>query len=266
MIIGENILKRLLRTMALRIFLYLDNSGTADFDTNGERSFVENLFDFLERTEQGRAVLFDVGANIGEYTSMLLERSVTLPVVPEIHVFEPTKACFEKISTKFAGTENVKLNRMAVSDCTESVPIYYDTEKSALASLHKRNLTAYSVELNLSETVQTIRLDDYVVAQDIKHINFLKIDIEGHELAAFEGLGAYLNSGFIDFVQFEYGGANLDSHTTLMDFYTLFEKAGFVMAKVMRTGLEIRPYRPWMDNFQYANYVAVSQKILPRLT
>jgi hypothetical protein len=47
-----------------------------------------------------------------------------------------------------------------------------------------------------------------------------------------------------------------------MDFYTLFDGAGFVMAKVMRGGLEIRPYRPWMDNFQYANYVAVSRRIV----
>jgi hypothetical protein len=50
-----------------------------------------------------------------------------------------------------------------------------------------------------------------------------------------------------------------------MDLYTLFEKAGFVVAKVMRNGLEVRPYKPWMDNFQYANYVAISSKVLSRL-
>lgn len=41
--------------------------------------------------------------------------------------------------------------------------------------------------------------------------------------------------------------------------------AGFVMTKVMRKGLEVRPYKPWMDNFQYANYVAVSRRIVPEL-
>ena len=84
-------------------------------------------------------------------------------------------------------------------------------------------------------------------------------------MAAFEGLGSYLNGDFIDFVQFEYGGANLDSHTSLMELYALFEKAGFVMTKVMRNGLDIRPYKPWMENFQYANYVAISRKIVDGL-
>lgn len=265
MITREHGVIRKLRTLVLRIFLYLDNSGTADFDTNGEKKFVETLFDFVARTGQGRSVFFDIGANIGEYTEMLLDKSSTLQVAPDIHVFEPTKSCFEVITTKFGTLNNVVLNRQAVSNSAGSVEIYYDAEQSTLASLHKRNLDAYAVELNRSETVTTTRLDTYIEHKNISHINFLKIDIEGHEIAAFEGLGRYLNGDFIDFIQFEYGGANLDSHTSLMELYTLFNKAGFVITKVMRRGLEVRPYKPWMDNFQYANYVAVSQKVIDRL-
>lgn len=261
MITRENSVIRKLRTLAFRIFLYLDNGGAADFDTNGEMKFVENLFDFVAHGEQSKAVFFDIGANIGEYTEMLLDKSSSLAVAPEIHVFEPTSSCFKVIMAKFGARGNVVLNHLAVSNSAGEVEIYYDAEQSALASLHKRNLDAYSVELNRSETVTTTRLDTYIERKGIKHIHFLKIDIEGHEIAAFEGLGRYLNGDFIDFVQFEYGGANLDSHTSLMDFYTLFDKAGFVMTKVMRNGLEVRPYKPWMDNFQYANYVAISKKI-----
>lgn len=265
MITRENSLLRKLRTLALRIFLYLDNSGRADFETNGEKKLVKDLFEFVARTEKGPAVFFDIGANIGEYTEMLLEKSSSLPVAPEIHVFEPTNSCFKVVTAKFGARGNVVLNHLAVSNSAGEVKIYYDAEQSTLASLHKRNLEAYSVELNRSETVTATRLDSYIDRKAITHINFLKIDIEGHELAAFEGLGGYLNGDFIDFVQFEYGGANLDSHTSLIDFYTLFDKAGFVMTKVMRSGLEVRPYKPWMDNFQYANYVAVSKKIFDGL-
>jgi FkbM family methyltransferase len=159
----------------------------------------------------------------------------------------------------------VILNRKAVSNRASAVEIYYDTEKSALASLYKRNLDAFSVVMNRSEIVETNRLDMYIETMGVRHIHLLKIDIEGHEIAAFEGLGAYLHGDFIDFVQFEYGGANLDSHTSLVDLYSVFNKAGFVMAKVMRNGLEVRPYYPWMDNFQYANYVAVSHRIMAEL-
>ncbi len=265
MIALEHSLFRKLRTLTHRIFLYLDNSGMADFDTNGEKKFVENLFSYVAQTQLSRAVFIDVGANVGEYTEMLLAKSSALPTVPAIHVFEPTRSCFEVIRKKFGARGNVILNQLAVSDNAGEVEIYYDAEHSALASLHKRNLAAYSIELNRSEMVMAIRLDAYIEQKGIAHINFLKIDIEGHEIVALEGLGKYLNGDFIDFVQFEYGGANLDSHTNLMDFYTMFDKSGFVVSKVMRNGLEVRPYKPWMDNFQYANYVAISKKIFDGL-
>jgi FkbM family methyltransferase len=251
--------------LAFRIFSYLDNSGNADFDTNGERKFVENLFQRIARTDRGRYVFFDVGANVGEYTQMLLDKIASLHIASEVHVFEPTQSCFEVLTTKFGCMDYVILNRKAVSNSASAVEIYYDTEKSALASLYKRNLDAYSVEMNRSEIVETIRLDMYIETMGVRHIHLLKIDIEGHEFAAFEGLGAYLNGDFIDFVQFEYGGANLDSHTSLMDLYSVFNKAGFVMTKVMRNGLEVRQYYPWMDNFQYANFVAVSRRIMTEL-
>ncbi|GEM_PF-6492360 len=57
----------------------------------------------------------------------------------------------------------------------------------------------------------------------------------------------------------------IDSHTSLMELYVLFEDAGFVVAKIMRKGLEIRSYKPWMDNFQYGNYVAISKKKVDKL-
>lgn len=50
-----------------------------------------------------------------------------------------------------------------------------------------------------------------------------------------------------------------------MELYVLFEDAGFVVAKIMRKGLEIRSYKPWMDNFQYGNYVAISKKKVDKL-
>jgi hypothetical protein len=85
--------------------------------------------------------------------------------------------------------------------------------------------------------------------------------IEGHELKAFEGFGKYLNSDFIDYIQFEYGGANLDSHSSLMEIYKLFSNSGFKIAKVMSNSLELREYSPFMDNFNYCNYVAISNKM-----
>jgi hypothetical protein len=126
-------------------------------------------------------------------------------------------------------------------------------------------LDTYNLELNQSEEIKLKRLDVYINEKNINHINFLKIDIEGHELKAFEGFGDYLSGDFIDFIQFEYGGANLDSHSSLMDIYKLLESKDFEIAKIMPYGLELRKYQPFMDNFQYSNYIAISKRIVKNI-
>lgn len=116
--------------------------------------------------------------------------------------------------------------------------------------------------MNQSEEIVLRRMDEYIKEKNITHVDFVKIDIEGHELKAFEGFGEYLNSDFIDYIQFEYGGANLDSHSSLMELYKFFKDRNFSVAKMMPNGIEIRNYSPYMDNFNYSNYVAISNKIL----
>lgn len=268
MIIRQSFLRNKFRSLVLRIFCYLENNNNADFLTNGESFFLDNLFDYFGKNcrDHEKVILFDIGANVGKYTQVLLGKSTHLNNKVKIHLFEPTHACFDILQKKFSHFDQVVLNKKAVSNKFKTAEIFYDEQKSGLASFYKRNLNAYSIQMNQSESVDAIRLDSYINEKNIEHIHFLKIDIEGHESEALEGAGAYLSGDFIDFLQFEYGGANLDSHTNLMDIYDFFEKAGFVLAKVMPKGLNIRPYKPWMDNFQYANYVAVSAKIIGKLT
>jgi len=206
--------------------------------------------------------VFDIGANVGEYSSMLLDNSKSHNVELNLHLFEPTKSCFEIISKKFGSKNNVTLNNFGVSDSNTTAQIFYDKEQSGLASLYQRNLDSYNLQLNQSEEIILKRIDEYIEEKNIKHVDFIKIDIEGHELKAFYGFGNYLNDDFVDYIQFEYGGANLDSHSSLMEIYKFFEKRGFSIAKIMPNGLEVRKYSPFMDNFMYSNYVAISNKVL----
>lgn len=264
MIATQSIFHKKFRSLALRVFRYLENNGNYNFATNGEDYFVKNLFHYL-KSLKGEVILFDVGANIGDYAQLLLDRSKVLSNEASIHVFEPVQSCFEILQNRFAQNSRMVLNRKAVSNTNGEVEIYFDKQGSELASLYRRNLSAYSLEMKTSERVEAVRLDSYIEESNVKHIHFLKMDIEGHELAALEGLGHYLSQQYIDFVQFEYGGANLDSHSSLIELFKVFDDTGFVVAKVMPKGLDIRSYYPWMDNFEYANYVAISEDVVPKL-
>lgn len=256
-------IKQKLRALSLKVFNFIENNGNPNFDKNGEKVFINSLLDSFKNVD-GKKIIFDIGANIGEYSQMIKDHSELLKLNIELHLFEPTQSCFITISEKFKNDPNVILNNFGVSDSNTTSKIYYDQEKSGLASIYQRNLDSYNIKLNQSEDILLKRMDEYIEKKGIQHIDFIKIDIEGHELNAFKGFGSYINSSFIDYIQFEYGGANLDSHSSLMEIYKFFEDRGFSVAKIMANGLELRNYKPFMDNFMYSNYVAISNKLLKR--
>ena len=246
------------RSIFFTLFNRIDNNNNADFHSNGEQQFLQNYFQQL----RGKIALFDIGANIGGYCEILRTESVKHNLDYTIHAFEPTTYCFEVLTKNFSPDPKVILNNVGASDVETTAEIFYDVQGSGFASLYQRDLTGLNVELGRQETIHLIPLKKYIEQNSIDRIDLLKIDIEGHELKAFIGLGEYLSPKYIKAIQFEYGGANLDSHTSLHELYKILEKAGFVLAKIKKNGLEIRKYQLWMDNFQYANYVALSPELL----
>ncbi len=249
----------------MKIFNRIENNGNAHFENNGEKHFLENLMQTLAQKEgEKEKIVFDVGANVGNYAQMLMAKSNKLDLNVCLHLFEPTQSCFTQLQKKFDNNSTITLNCFGVSDSDCTATIYYNRKQSGLASLYQRNLDYCDITLDQHESIKLRRLDHYINKANIMHIDFLKIDIEGHELNAFEGLGKYLHGNFIDYIQFEYGGANLDSHSSLLDFYTLLSNKGFIISKVMPSGLEIRNYSPFMENFYYSNYVAISTDVLKR--
>ena len=262
--IKQSPLMKKIRDLCVKIYNKIENNGDANFYQNGEYTFLNNLFDDLKKNEK-RRVIFDIGANIGTYTEMVIKESNKYNTSIDIHLFEPTKSCYEELKERLSDINHhirLFINNFGASNKNEEALIYYDSDKSGLASLYQRNLDFYNIRLSQSENIRLQRLDEYIEKNRISHVDFIKIDIEGHELRAFEGFGRYMDSSFIDYIQFEYGGANLDSHTSLKDIYSFLEDKGFELAKVMPKGLEKRIYSPSIDKFDYANYVAISKEIL----
>lgn len=255
--------KKKLRGLSIRVFNLIENNNNTKFETNGEAYFINNIFKEFS-AKKNDLVIFDIGANIGTYTNLMLESAKKFNVNPIIHIFEPVKSCFEKLYNNYSNNNFLHLNNFGASDNNKSAEIYYDKDGSSLASLYNRNLKSNGIELNITEEITLKRLDDYIIKKNIKHIDFIKIDIEGHEIQALKGLGKYLSSDFIDYIQLEYGGANLDSKSSLMEIYQFLEERGFYIAKMLSNGLEIREYKPFMENFSYSNYVAISNKVLEK--
>lgn len=65
-----SVLKKGLRSVAWRFFNAVENNGKADFMKNGEKFFIKNLMKNLKKYNK-EVCLFDIGANIGEYSAKL---------------------------------------------------------------------------------------------------------------------------------------------------------------------------------------------------
>ncbi len=256
-------LKNLFVRKMHKIIDLLENNNNPSPEKNGEHIFIDIFLKNGFKDNEG-LVIFDVGANIGEYTKHLIEKiyEEDKEIKYKIYLFEPTKISFAKLKDTFADQNNIFLNNYALSDISGEESIFYDKQGSGLASLYKRNLSYYDIVLDKSETVTVNTLKDFIESNRFSTVDLIKIDVEGNELKVLKGMGTYLNKDFVNFIQFEYGGTNLDAHTSLADFYSLLEPKGFKIAKVMPYGLDFKPYDPSMDNFKYSNYVAVSKRLL----
>jgi FkbM family methyltransferase len=128
--------------------------------------------------EQG--VVFDIGANMGWY-SLLIARQCK---ACQIHAFEPIPKTYSFLE------QNIKLNQIAnivphpfgLSDECKDMTFYFYPEGSGNAS--SANLSERTDAELISCHVE--RLDDFVDANKL-HVDFIKCDVEGAELFAFQG-------------------------------------------------------------------------------
>jgi hypothetical protein len=97
---------------------------------------------------------------------------------------------------------------------------------------------------------------DYIINNNIKNIDFLKIDTEGYELKVLEGFEDYLSN--IKIIQFEYGGTFLDNNTKLFDIIYYLEKYGFHKFSYL-TNYGLVALTDFNDHYQYCNIVCVNK-------
>lgn len=202
-------------------------------------AFLEKLLAYLQGKGYGAATMaqevrhalalldgepktvFDIGANRGLWTAQLLSHHPKTTV----HAFEPQPVCNSRLHEQYAGVPHVHIHNNAVSNTSGVFKLYFDQAGSGLASLSKRELGHLGIEFENSVDVTTVVLDDFLAANQIGRIDILKLDVEGHEMAAFEGMKGTLDGATPPrVIQFEFGGCNIDTRTFFRDFYLRFHE------------------------------------------
>ncbi len=97
----------------------------------------------------------------------------------------------------------------------------------------------------------------------IEEIDFLKIDVEGHELAVIAGGKGFFEGERVKIVQFEYGGCYIDARTLLRDFYEFFNGMNYSFFLLYPSWvLPVPHYDQRLENFQYKNFLIVNNEVI----
>lgn len=251
--------RRVARNLGRQLFRLAENNDDPRMTRNGEEWLLRTLLREHAENRAGETfVLVDGGANRGDYSRCALNIARAAGAVLDVHAFEPSPVCGAFLRREFAGEPAFRLVERAVGDQVGEALLHDGGSGSSLASLVPR--AEHSRDGGAAIRVPVTRLDDYLTAGSISRVHLLKLDVEGHELSALHGLGAYLEPDRVEVIQFEYGGAAFDAGVSLRDLYRLLEARGYRMAKLFPAVVEWRSYRAWMEHYAYANFLALSPR------
>ncbi|HBE71610.1 MAG TPA: methyltransferase FkbM [Planctomycetaceae bacterium] len=215
---------------------------------SGERYFLERI---LPHVLDEAPIIFDVGANCGDYTDELAKLFCTA----KIHCFEPNPEMTKAIRSRLG--DSVTIAEVALSSEEGTLNLYTPTETDAPShgSLYGgvlENLHGYA-KVATTE-VMTTTLDQYCEAQEIKKIDFLKVDTEGAERDVLVGAKRLIASDGLPLIQFEFNEMNVESRVFLKDFFQLLPQHRFY--RLDTQGLLPIKYSPREEIFQFQNIIA----------
>ncbi|MBL8030442.1 MAG: FkbM family methyltransferase [Candidatus Doudnabacteria bacterium] len=238
---------RLLHILALRGM----NFGGGTLPAESGEEWVINYA--LEKNTSSNLTVFDVGANKGDYTESWLRLSKQKQVF--VHAFEPSKSLANFLIQRFE-KKRVKIHNLALGEKEGEMTLFAESEGSGLGSLYERNLEHAGVKLKPQEKIRLSTLSSFCREVGVDSIYFLKLDVEGYEFNILRGSGDLLLQKKIRFVQFEFGGTDIDARVFFKDFYLLLSP-NYKIYRILKNGLqEISKYSELDEVFMTTNYLA----------
>jgi len=152
---------------------------------------LENTFIHLIRkiNKDQKFIIFDVGGNIGLFTLFFIKLLNKNNIKNyEIHFFEPNSKLIE-VAKKKIPNNKVIYNEFGLGDKNE-IKEFYLHQQNAMSSFIKthdkyfKRQKEYKIE-KIKKKICT--LDDYMEQNNIKHIDILKIDTQGYNVATIKG-------------------------------------------------------------------------------
>jgi FkbM family methyltransferase len=148
--------------------------------------------------------ILDIGANIG-YTAWVFAAAINPP--GKVYAFEPDLASFmtlgEIIRRKNLG-DAVEIFNVAVGSADGSLEFWHNEEHSADHRVVTEQFKTTRPAGEKITTVAVTSVDNFVAARNLRNISFIKIDVQGYELAVCEGMRKTIKKFPAMCIAFEY--------------------------------------------------------------
>jgi FkbM family methyltransferase len=208
----------------------------------------------LSLTYRPEPVIFDVGANVGKWSARLCAAKPAA----KVFIFEPSPACLERIADRPL-LQNSIIIPAAVGAQPGKALLHFSQPTDGSASLHLREDSFFEDRTYSQIEVDVVTIDGVIKDQQLEFVDFLKMDIEGHELFALLGAKTALAEKRIGALLFEFGSGNINSQTFFRQFWNLLTASGFRIWRITPGGklLAVDEYYEDLEYFRgVSNYVA----------
>ncbi len=156
-----------------------------------ERVALELLSSQIFNRMQNRRLCLDIGANIGNHSLAFAQHFA------RVLAFEPNPRTFKLLAINAELAPNITPYRVGASNRKETITAYQDALNLG-ATTTVRSIAEYRAR-HQRGVISTVRFDvdklDCVLNESDWHqVDFIKLDVEGQEAAALEGMAAILHA------------------------------------------------------------------------
>lgn len=167
----DNIKMKLNITEYIQAYLY--NFGSYELPT----------INYIKKNIKPNMTILDIGGNVGLMTLVFANQ---LKKTGKVFTFEPEPNNFSKLqhNIKLNEFSNIVLNQVAVSDSNSVLKFFLSTGNNfgVHSLIYNEDLDQNFIE------VPTVKIDDFVLKNNISKVDMIKIDVEGAELDVINGM------------------------------------------------------------------------------
>jgi len=239
------------------LYMFCRGDINNNSNTNGEFMVQKAVLLAKNVHNENKFVIFDIGANIGEWSNnlLLLSRDLKNNSSFNLFLFEPAPDIASTLKNNLLNTNaNICIEEIAMSNSDGFAEFYIGGLNSESNSFYPEGIADKKTKI----TVQQNTVNQYCESKKISHVHLLKCDTEGHDMEVILGTLPMFKNENISVLQFEYNHTWVFGKHFLRDVFSAIEFLPYKITKLQADHLLVfEEWHPELERFFEGNYAIV---------